>query len=440
VVPGMRLGDAWAMLPTLAIDERNVALEAERLQALACWAGNFTSEISLAPPLSLLLEVQGSVRLFGGMERLFEQVRESCSAQGHVCHAALAPTPRAALWLATAAPESCCPDSASMHAALAALPLAALGLPGKVESRLTAFGIRRLGEVLKLPRAGLGKRLGSDFLLELARVLGEIPDPQARFVFPQQFCHRLELNARVEDAGRLNFAARRLILSMCGWLAARGCGLLHCVLELEPDGGKEKTPIPVVLGFSEVTRDPERISRVLRERLGQIRLSQPICALSLRAESPAILPGRDGSLFGERAAEESVAVLLERLQARMGAERVFRLELVADHRPERTSQPLREKNPILAKAQAVPQAIPPRPCWLLPEPEALPEIAGAPHRGGPLVLLTGPERIESGWWDAGEADGLGDVRRDYFVALSPRHEWLWIFRNTEGWFLHGLFA
>ncbi|MBK9447693.1 MAG: hypothetical protein IPO00_17295 [Betaproteobacteria bacterium] len=93
-----------------------------------------------------------------------------------------------------------------MHVALAALPLACTGLaPGKVESRLTAFGIRRLGEVLKLPRAGLGKRLGSDFLIELARVLGEIPDPKSVSFFPQQFRHRLELNARVEDAGRLNF-------------------------------------------------------------------------------------------------------------------------------------------------------------------------------------------------------------------------------------------
>ncbi|MBK8522766.1 MAG: DNA polymerase Y family protein [Betaproteobacteria bacterium] len=247
VVPGMRLGDAWAMLPTLAIDERNVALEAERLQSLACWAGNFTSEISLAPPLSLLLEVQGSVRLFGGMERLFAQVRESCAAQGHVCQAALAPTPRAALWLATAAPESRCPDSASMHVALAALPLAALGLPRKVESRLTAFGIRRLGEVLKLPRAGLGKRLGSDFLIELARVLGEIPDPQARFVFPQQFRHRLELNARVEDAGRLNFAARRLILSM--WLAGRVAAACFNACWSWSLTVERKKPIPVVLGF-----------------------------------------------------------------------------------------------------------------------------------------------------------------------------------------------
>ncbi len=441
-MPGMRLGDAWAILPTLAVDERNLALEAARLQVLACWAGNFTPEISLTAPLSLLLEVQGSLRLFGGLERLFERVRESCAAQGHVCHAALAPTPRAALWLARAVPGSCCPDFASLQTAFAALPISALALPARDESRLAGFGIRRVGELLKLPRAGLGRRFGAAFVMDLARALGEVPDPQPRFVFPQHFRERVELHARIEEAERLNFSARRLVLAMCGWLAARGCGLLHCVLELEPEGGRQEAPLRVELGFADLTRDPERISRVLRERLGKIRLPAPVHALSLSAETPALLPGRDGSLFGERAAEESVAVLVERLQARMGADQVFRLALVPDHRPERASQP-QWQGPLSArviKTLAVSPPIPPRPCWLLPQPEALTEIGGAPHRGGALLLLAGPERIESGWWDAGEGAALGDIRRDYFVALSPRQEWLWIFRNAEGWFLHGLFA
>jgi protein ImuB len=55
-------------------------------------------------------------------------------------------------------------------------------------------------------------------------------------------------------------------------------------------------------------------------------------------------------------------------------------------------------------------------------------------------LLAGPERIESGWWDAAEPAATGDVRRDYFVAISPRAEWLWIFRSQAGWFLQGFFA
>ncbi|MBK9447692.1 MAG: hypothetical protein IPO00_17290 [Betaproteobacteria bacterium] len=156
-------------------------------------------------------------------------------------------------------------------------------------------------------------------------------------------------------------------------------------------------------GFSEVTRDPERIGRVLRERLGQIRLSQPICALSLRAESPGHLARADGSLFGERAAEESAWLCCSKGCKPEWGRAGFRLALVADHRPERSSQPAAGEKIDTCQSSNRAPGDSSTPMLVVAEPEALPEIAGAPHRGGPLVLLTGPERIESGWWDAGRS-------------------------------------
>ncbi|MGB4856518.1 MAG: hypothetical protein WBP37_13490, partial [Candidatus Dechloromonas phosphoritropha] len=82
----------------------------------------------------------------------------------------------------------------------------------------------------------------------------------------------------------------------------------------------------------------------------------------------------------------------------------------------------------------------PRPLWLLPVPQALAERAGSPHWHGPLKLLSRAERLESGWWDEGEKGAAGDVRRDYFVARNPQGQWAWVFRDAQGWFLHGLFA
>ena len=60
-------------------------------------------------------------------------------------------------------------------------------------------------------------------------------------------------------------------------------------------------------------------------------------------------------------------------------------------------------------------------------------------------MLAGPERIESGWWDAREGGdkAVGDVRRDYFIALSANSCWLWIYRECRapgGWFLQGFFS
>jgi len=83
-------------------------------------------------------------------------------------------------------------------------------------------------------------------------------------------------------------------------------------------------------------------------------------------------------------------------------------------------------------------AHPPRPLWLLAAPRALNEVASKPHyRNGPLALIAGPERIESGWWDT------GGIMRDYFVAQTPDHSTLWIYRERRqpgGWYLHGIFG
>jgi protein ImuB len=59
-----------------------------------------------------------------------------------------------------------------------------------------------------------------------------------------------------------------------------------------------------------------------------------------------------------------------------------------------------------------------------------------------LTLLTGPERIESGWWDF-SSPARRSVFRDYFVARNTRGQTLWVFRELAapcGWYLHGFFA
>jgi protein ImuB len=81
----------------------------------------------------------------------------------------------------------------------------------------------------------------------------------------------------------------------------------------------------------------------------------------------------------------------------------------------------------------------PRPLWLLNEPVALAERDHRPWWHGPLTLLAGPERIETGWWDEHR------VQRDYFIAQGESTGWVWIYRTRladadSGWFLQGVFG
>ena len=68
----------------------------------------------------------------------------------------------------------------------------------------------------------------------------------------------------------------------------------------------------------------------------------------------------------------------------------------------------------------------PRPLWLLPTPMPV-SLAGESVRsrdgeGGAVTLLTGPERIESGWWEGAW------VARDYFIARAADGALLWVYR------------
>ena len=435
----MGLAAARAIAPSLSVVARDPAREAAALEALACGCGRYTPRLALAPPAALLLEIGGCLRLFGGLDALLAAVRADIEAQGFRLQSAVAPTPQGALWLAQAGADAAprCLDAATLAAALDALPLAPLDLPAASKELLAGFGVRRLGQACRLPPAALAKRIGAESLLTCARAYGEVPDPRRDFVFPERFAQGLELPAPVDNAASLLFAARRLTTALAGWLAARQAGIQSCRLRLEHRDGPATN---LELRFAAITRDGMRFERVLRERLERLALVAPVESLHLEVAAVAALPGASAALFDSAGGGTAgMAALVERLRARLGEEPVHGLACVADHRPECATQAVAQ-----GRAAAV-EPGGPRPFWLLPRPEPIAERDGRPWRNGPLRLLAGPERIESGWWDGGEAGlkNAGDARRDYFVALTPDTRWVWVFLELAvpgGWFLHGWFG
>ncbi|MFZ2268368.1 MAG: DNA polymerase Y family protein [Azonexus sp.] len=434
---GQKLSTALGLAPSLSVFERDAGREVAALASLACWAGRFTPTVSLAAPDALLLEIGGCLRLFGGAEAIIAAVEAGCREQSYSLAWAAAPTPLGALWLARAGQAAIHVEASAMQAALADLSCAVPGWPNDIVARLDAFGLRRLGDLRRQPAAALRRRIGNGPLDDLLRAWGEIPHPQLAFVFPESFRQAIELPARVEHAEALAFAGQRLFSALTGWLQVRQLLVRACVLQLTHD---DRSTSELPLRFAEPAADEVRFARLLREHLGRLQLRAPVEALCLRAEEVTARPGASAGLFEQAVAGEGLALCLERLQARLGAGAVRVLAGQADHRPE-CATGWREPDldlPISATSTAEP--VPPRPLWLLPAPQALREERGRPCWQGPLSLQSRAERLESGWWDEGEAGAAGDLRRDYFVARNPHGQWAWIFRDREGWFLHGLFA
>jgi protein ImuB len=429
IAPEMTVAAARALTPRLAVQPRSPHRETEALEGIAAWALQFTPAVSLAPPAAVLVEIGGCLRLFGGMERLLGLIREGLAEMGFDGVQAAAPTPAGALTLARAGLEIQAQDLAALRRHLCALPLDCLSYPQQPLLELSAMGIRTVGECLALPRDGLARRFGQALLDTLDRALGRLPDPRLPFALPENFASRLALASPVREVEPLLFGLRRQLAGLCGWLAARNAGVRCLTLTLEHE---DHPPTLLDLVLAAPNRDPAHLLVLLRERLDRLSLPSDVESLVLRAEETAQLIPRNFSLFGDRSrVREDCLQLVEHLQARLGMEAVSGLALCPEHRPELA---WRETEPGAGTPSA---AFPPRPLWLLARPRPLLTRERVPWIDGPLTLATGPERIESGWWDGGE------VGRDYFVAQGESGARLWVFRERGGqdrWFVHGVFA
>ncbi len=371
------------------------------LERIAAWACQFTPRVSLEPPRALAAEVEASLRLFGGRDALLAELRAGLGALGVEASIGVAPTARAALWLARGGGGE-----------LGKLPLEVMDHDLEF---LKSIGISTVEALLALPREGLAQRCGQALLDELDRALGILPEAREFFAPPARFDASLELPAPVGHAEALLFAARRLLAELAGLLAARHAGIRSFSLVLE-------NSIELRIGLASASRDARRMEQLLREKLASVALDRPVERLRLRAGAFEPLGGRTAGMFGDPAAdEEDWAHLLERLRQRLGHGGVCGLATLPDHRPEHAWQRVEpgEWDPREFRLPG------PRPLWLL-EPRQI-----AP---GSFGLLAGPERIECGWWDG------DDARRDYFIAELAPSALGWIYREDGEWYLHGLFA
>jgi protein ImuB len=384
--------------------------ERAALAAVAAWACQFTPRVSIEPPEGLAAEVEGSLRFFSGLNSLREKIHRGLKDLGFEAALAYAPTARAALWRA-----------AGGGAVLEDLPVAATGLEPEALDLLAGLGARTLGDLMRLPRAGIARRFGQGLLDRLDQAVGRANEPRAFFMPPARFAQQLELPAPMAEAERAIFAARRLLVELEGFLTARQAGVRGFCLHLRH---ADIAPTEVRIGLASATRGAEHFTRLLLERLQRTALPGPIESVRLEAGDLEPLAGRSGDFFGRPGGDgEAWLRLVERLQARLGREAVHGLDTQEDHRPEFAWVSVPPEKATLSKSEK-PNG--PRPLWLLEEPRPLAE--------GEFVLLAGPERIESGWWDGAEA------QRDYFIARTG-DSLAWIFRERQGeWFMHGFFA
>ncbi|MDX1562220.1 MAG: DNA polymerase Y family protein [Gammaproteobacteria bacterium] len=427
----------------LAVQLLEPAPAPAEIESLATWAQRLTPEVVPQAGQGLLLEVHGSLRLFGGLGAIKQALADELDRRQWLHRMATAPTPLAASWLARCRAVDVT-ELDRLLVAIGNLPLAATAWPSSVQTMLGQMGLRSIAECLRLPRDGFARRIGQAYLDDLDRALGKVPDIRQPHRAEQRYERTVDFMPETFDRARFVEAVTAAVNGFALALRRRQAQVREIELRF---AHLRHADTVTHLRFVDPVHTRERLLNPLLARLEQVSVAEPVVALTvatgpllpLEVERPA-LPWVAG---GQQATPEFA--LVECLRGRFGEHRVYGIAAVDQHRPEHAWRRWldRPQPPQLSMQQVREQE---RPLWLLPEPVPQSQQGQTPSeiRWGltPSAPASSPaqqwgfERIESGWWDG------QDVRRDYQIVVGAGGEKLWVYRDcaTQQWYLHGLFG
>ncbi|WP_043773458.1 Y-family DNA polymerase [Roseivivax isoporae] len=493
---GQPLRDAHAACADLLTRIEAPHREAAFLAALHRWAGKFSPWVAQEPPDALVIDLTGCAHLFGGEEALIAQVRQDCDDLGLSVRAGIADTLGAAWALARhagrsaasarsgdaidqearatrsravkrrhwerggaappapadQAPALCIAPPGQAHGALAPLPVAALRLDADMVAQLARLGLRRVGDLIGQPRAGLARRFGTGLVRRLDQALGAAPEPVSPVAAPERFAVRMSLPDPIGFEADVMAALDRMLPRLCERLERRGRGARLVRLEAwRADQGMEWREV----GLARPAHDPDRLRPLLAMKVAEIDAGFGIDMLRLEAVAHEPVHAREkvGHLEAGRAVAARLSSntafddLVGRLGARVGLEAITRRHPAESHIPEKAALtlaaawsdpaddwPERRRRPLLL--------------WR-PEPVAGPDTPEPPGRfrwRGRDFTATGaegPERIAPEWWLDDPEWRSG--QRDYWRVDTDRGDRLWLFYAhgaslSPGWFCQGAFA
>ena len=393
--PGLALAQARAMHPALVAEPEDAAADARLLDAIADRCLRYTPLVALDPPDGILLDIGGCAHLFGGEAKLRADLLARIARFGLAAHAAIAGTIGTA-WASGRFGEIGMSRRASSRPAASAPPSRRCRSPRcgsnpRPSRRWRRVGLKRIGDIVDLPRAPLAARFGSDLLTRLDHALGRADEPLcprlpvapylAEKSFPEPIAREQDVLVTVE----------RLAARLKTTLAARGEGARRVELTLFRTDGAVKR---IAAGTSRPVRDPQAIRALFVERLAALGdeidpgFGFDLARLSVLHAEPC--PEEQIGLGGGND-QADVDRLVDRLSARLGRRRVSRLVAHDSHVPEFAASAAPAQ--ATARAELGWDAVRrfrsetgqvARPCRLLARPEPIEDVVALVPDGPPV--------------------------------------------------------
>jgi protein ImuB len=437
--------------------------------------------LSAIQPDSLLFDLTGCAHLFGGERMLSRQVQRSFGRRGFFIRTAIADTMGAAWAVAHFGRHQTEIVSASQHeSVLRLLPVGALRLAGTVIETLAALDVRRIEQLLALPRASLPSRFGPEVILRLDQALGDVSELITPIRPPEPVVAGREFEHPTGDHRTLEVALQQLVEQIVSSLVQRqqgvqrldvglkiagekrenfGLQISNCGVSAKSDSRKSAIRDPqsticprFTINFLRPCQSLSHVMELVLTQLERVVLTEKVAGLQVQAVATALLESRQTQLFAaddDPAAQRELEQLADRMSNRLGKQRVVRSQLRPDPQPEFANrwEPLLGEN---ERGNGGSVSLPVLPCSARPlclqkEPQAV-EVTSLAPAGPPsrfhwkqtlyaVARYWGPERIETGWYRGRH------VRRDYYQVETECGLRFWLFWRIgrADWFLHGEF-
>jgi protein ImuB len=344
----------------LVLRPRSPFLENTAHAALLDCAQSFSPRVEDTAQDTILLDLAGLETLFGPLHKVAGDLARRASTLGLEAQVAVAENPDAAMLAArgfsgvTVIPEG---EAAEQ---LSRLPLEVLFAEHSADQEsqpildtLHRWGVRRLGELARLPEIAISERLGQRgvYLQTLAR--GATVRTLVPFEPPLVFEEAIELEYPLVLLEPLACLLSRMLEQLCARLQARALATqeLRLAFELPNDHAVEGVELPVGRDRRPFPQDPPRwFRRTLRLpvplldgkvflKLLQLDLKShppgaPILKIHLAAEPVRPRAVQNGFFLPPSPEPEKLELTLAKIAGIVGGDRVGSLALLDTHRPE----------------------------------------------------------------------------------------------------------
>jgi protein ImuB len=334
VAPGATEAHARARCPSLvtrAVSEERVKAARHALLEAALAV---SPRLEDAAPGVVFADVGGLGRLIGDDAAVGERLVRQARRVGMIARVAVAGT-RIAARIAVRAlagrdPIVVVPPGGEARA-LAAAPVTLLDVPEDVRAALARWGVRTLGELAALPRAGLGDRLGAAGLRahDLARSIDR--EPWEPWAPPPFWEEAQELDWEIADLGALVAILRQVLERLAARLATAhvDADQIDVQLALASGARHERT---IALAYP--MHDVAALLALVRLDLEASPPPAAVIRVALTARPVRARPGQGGLWQPPAPIQRDLAALLARLVELAGEGNVGSPVPHDSHRPE----------------------------------------------------------------------------------------------------------